>query len=375
MLCRQLKAQMPTMTDLQITEGVRQTSRDELLSDDGDLVAAARGIVANPGHDAARNRLASAFMTDPRVNKIIRSIALQKNISLDDLDEVKQQSVIALVQVADRGGINHPEGAYSLSYAIIERVALSISTGMAAHYATTVSLDEEKDDDGRPIIDEIAGSWNEDELVEALDAENARSKMRQIMLLRKMNSFSGETMDNTSTSLVGGIPIDTGSFGQKESRAMKRQRPSTPRASQLKPRAEELKRIREQIDMTNEEFSAALDIGGPRLASYLYGRTEPSEEILNRAKELLSDSKRQVSEINRMFKRPAKEIVSDWVKMIGGDPNAPEKSFDDLAAILGVNIITVKRWWEGKVGLKPIRAYPYHRKLVLEMRRLAPSSP
>jgi len=335
----------------------------------GELIRASHNFVANPGSRATRNALAAAFLSDTKVGGIVRALALKRRLPMDEVDEIRQQSAIALIQIADRGGIKDPGGAYSLAYAIADRVTLSMATGQAVHHMHTVSLDDDNDE-SRPLLDELADSWNEDELVEALDRQNARGKMKQIMLLRKSNSTPGEKMEHMSGNVVGGVPIDTTSFGKKEVRAQKPQRASTPhRNTMLKPRAEELRRIREQIDMTNEEFSAALDIGGPRLASYLYGRTEPSEEILTRARDLLSDSTRQVSEINRLFRKPAKEIVKDWIEMIGGDPQEPDKHFEELSAILDVNIVTVKRWWEGKVGLKPIRAYPYHRKLCVAMKR------
>lgn len=330
------------------------------------LVAAAVRFVDN-GSSAARDGLARAFLSDPRVGNIVRTLALTKGLGLDEAEEIRQQAAIALIAVADRGGITKPRGAYSLAYAITERVALGAASALA-NARMTISLDDHDKEEGRPLIEDLHDSWNEAELSESIDAEKSRATIREVLYKhRNLNTRGAQVMDQPSASNVVGLPVD---FGGRQSRSAPRPRPVAARKkTTLKPRAEELKSIREKLEITNDEFGAALDIGAPRLASYLYGRTEPGEEVLEKARELLKDSTRQIAEIERLFKRPAQEIVQSWIEMIGAKDKPQDEGFDDLAAILGINVVTVRRWWDGKVGLKPMRAVQYHRRLVRELKR------
>ena len=105
----------------------------------------------------------------------------------------------------------------------------------------------------------------------------------------------------------------------------------------------ELAGIRKTLGMRKQDFSAHLDIGVPRLSSYLSGRTASvPTDVMERARALLKDQKKIQEEKLAKFSVPMSDIVAGWKARLGVRTDLK------LANLLGVTVMTIHRWKTNK---------------------------
>lgn len=109
--------------------------------------------------------------------------------------------------------------------------------------------------------------------------------------------------------------------------------------AQLTSDQKELVLIGQRLGLRNQDYAIALNIGLPRLSSYIYGRTQGVDpEIMARARDLLSKSSAQSEALHKRFSKKMSEILDDWSQRLGAETN------DELAYSLGVAPMTIHRW-------------------------------
>jgi len=82
-----------------------------------------------------------------------------------------------------------------------------------------------------------------------------------------------------------------------------------------------------------------LDIGLPRLSSYIYGRTASvPQDVMKTARQLLVKNGRMSKKIHENFSRPMSDILNEWAQKLG------TRSDTHLASLLGVVNMTINRW-------------------------------
>lgn len=131
-----------------------------------------------------------------------------------------------------------------------------------------------------------------------------------------------------------------------ETPASTAQRNSQPTTGEKKARGrtelsvdqQELVDIGNKLGLRNQDYAFALDIGLPRLSSYIYGRTASvPDDVMNKARALFAEEPLRVERLKR-FNRPMSQIFKEWETRLN------PKNEEDLATMLGVTKMTIYRW-------------------------------
>ena len=101
------------------------------------------------------------------------------------------------------------------------------------------------------------------------------------------------------------------------------------------------KKLHEDSGITQAVFAEKLNIGGARLASYLYGRTSGVPEPIIKAARLVAKSPDHVK--SKFGGISMQEIMLKWARMLGMKTIIDAK----IAPFIGVSISTVCRWRNG----------------------------
>jgi len=108
---------------------------------------------------------------------------------------------------------------------------------------------------------------------------------------------------------------------------------------QLSKEQKELVDIKNRLGLRYQDFAIMLDIGLPRLSSYIYGRTASvPQDVMKTARQLLVKNGRMSKKIHENFSRPMSDILNEWAQKLG------TRSDTHLASLLGVVNMTINRW-------------------------------
>lgn len=128
------------------------------------------------------------------------------------------------------------------------------------------------------------------------------------------------------------------------------------------------KKLHDNSGMTQAVFAEKLDIGGARLASYLYGRTSSVPEYIMDSARALSKSPDHIKSKFEGLTMP--EILKRWAKRLG------LKEVDDakLAPLIGVSISTVCRWRIGDTRPSNVELIRYDASISIVAERMNKTS-
>ena len=137
---------------------------------------------------------------------------------------------------------------------------------------------------------------------------------------------------------------------------------------QLSDDQRELLRIGDLLKLRRQDYAVALDITAPRLATYLSGRTASvPAEIMNRARQLLSEGEESIRRRERLLERPMSETVGEWMDQLGVETDV------ELARLMGLNPATVGRWIKDQTKLDATALVRYEGLVEELAKRLPPA--
>lgn len=138
----------------------------------------------------------------------------------------------------------------------------------------------------------------------------------------------------------------------------------------LDQKAKRLIGFRDRMGLTNDKFCEVLGIEGPRLYSYLYGKVVPPDWIVETAEKICERDKKIIDEVSRLFSRPARDIVHDWMRLVGANPEDERTAIAMLSGVIDVDVLTIRRWLSGEVKIRPPRGKVYHGRIVAYLTRI-----
>lgn len=163
------------------------------------------------------------------------------------------------------------------------------------------------------------------------DRERAHNKIRRALQIRELSGrpkdhFDDEPPERKKASSKG---PGTGIQGDPQ--------------YTLSDNQQELREILEILVLDSEEAATILGIKKPTLASYLYGKTtDVPGDIMSASRNLLSN----VGLIRERdaYESDMKTLLADWCRHIG----VSDMNLDALADYLGVHLVTLQRWRQGR---------------------------
>lgn len=162
-----------------------------------------------------------------------------------------------------------------------------------------------------------------------------------------------------------GMPIPK-KKDEESSGAAKAKKPQTRGERMRNKNASELVAIREQLGMSQAEFSISLGESRDRIVNIENGRVKViPPELLDHARSLLeSEQATRVGPLESLQSKTMNELIDDWWRQIDA------KDDKEGALMLGVSGMTVIRWRGGQIRPKP-NDLLYLQKKVERLARLA----
>lgn len=275
----------------------------------------------------------SAFYGDTRVKRIQENVVRSFNL-FEVGDELLQrvaslfwEKLLPLMLSVP----NEPDNVYKVVYAAARNVGLSLRKERTREAMRHVHPSESDDEEpGTDALPEQLDDWLS--TVDArLDQERAGAELERRIAMHS----------KTYHPLI-------------EIHRLPPAKPVPPKPAKVVPAdgektaSVELAEIRDSLGVTNDKFAGLLNIGQPRLLSYLYRRVQNVPlDIMKAARDLLEDGPRGYQRaVARFADKEMPEIVATWESLLGitGDATADEQ----IAKILGVNRVTVWRWRNDK---------------------------
>lgn len=121
----------------------------------------------------------------------------------------------------------------------------------------------------------------------------------------------------------------------------------TPAKVPITPEYERLTDIRNRTGMAIQSFASALNIGQPRLRSYLNRKSRVHPEVMARAEQWYKqEGQKREALLEELKATPLPELVENWKEQTNAS------SYASLAKIMGISLPTISRW--RKSGAKPM---------------------
>lgn len=200
-----------------------------------------------------------------------------------------------------------------------------------SHYNGNVAYHIEDHDPSRALEDETHYEPYEHDFEGDADRERAHNKIRKALKLRELagrakDHFGDEPPEPKKISTKG---PGTGIQGDPQ--------------YTLSDNQQELRSILEILSLDSEEAAAILGIKKPTLASYLYGKTtDVPHDIMNASRNLLTNVK--LIRERDAYESDMKTLLAEWCRQIG----VSDMNLDALADYLGVHLVTLQRWRQGR---------------------------
>ena len=152
-----------------------------------------------------------------------------------------------------------------------------------------------------------------------------------------------------------------------ERASQKAKRPGQP--ANLGPDHKELRHICDTLGMQRNNFAACLGIGVPALSSYIYGKTQGvPEEVMAKARELLANG--ESVEEHWMTEASMSVIARKWAKELNVEfEKGSTAGVHDMAALLGVQPMTIDRWLKDQTKPNMTSLLRYDRQVRLYVSR------
>lgn len=314
-----------------------------------------------------QDRVARAFMADSRVTGMIGAAA--KRMGLINLRrELVQDALVTFHEkyLSQPGALRlpQPDSVYSLVFAIAENVALIKHRDLEQLRPGAFSLDDLR-------VDEDGDGYDEQSLL-MVDVEDMFEErcLRQVDHNRACAEFEkregaahNTPMNRIILPIIGPTEVIYSDFVKDAPRPPKPRRvPGESSNRTPSPDHLELIKIREDIGMTIENFAQALSINEPRLASYIYIRTDTvPEEVMAAARELhRQHMERYEAQKQRFESKSMEQIVDEWLQLLRIEKDPDEYWMEVLAShVLPVTATTVRRWLKQiyRPPLRKIAAY------------------
>lgn len=299
-----------------------------------------RYIESNDKPSTLIDKIARSLLNDARTRKICRFLSIRNGVNLDDVEEVIQR-VLEIFVMKMLPKLRDAEGVSHVVYSIADKVTREVFREGALTSFTHDSI-EEMAENGQELEIDHHKDIAEDDLDSSTDKRLITERMNKAISAARNGEF---TMDNTGifsldqNPLVSFVPPspDTSPV-EPQQLAPQGRRKGGSRATLSADQAE-LVSIAETLAMRNQDFAVYLGIGLPRLSSYIYGRTASvPTDVMNRARELLTEQKKTQSMNTKKFGGKMSEIVAGWEKRLRTATN------EELAGFLGVTTMTIHRW-------------------------------
>ena len=284
------------------------------------------------------DKLAKSLFNDARVRKICRLRALKNGVDIEGVDDVLQRvmevffgKMLAKLRTAD--------AVYAVVYAIADNVSKEVGRESSALIFNHDSIEEMKEKG-----EELDGAGLAD-----YEEEDSDLRTDTRLAIERMSSawkkvLTGElTLSNHGVFTLDTNPMVSLVAPQNVVVPPQKPRPAGKGGSRAELSAEqdELVSICKEMGLRNQDFAVMLNIGLPRLSSYIYGRTASVDaDVMTRARELLAEHKRTSKVHKAKFGRKMSEILKDWEKRLG--VTTPGDS--EIAALLNVTPMTINRW-------------------------------
>jgi hypothetical protein len=298
--------------------------------------------LADPGGSSTHiDRIAGALFNDARVRKICRLRALKNGVDIEGVDDVLQRvmevffgRMLARLRTAD--------AVYAVVYAIADNVSKEVGRESSALVYNHDSIEAMREE-GEEL--DAAGPADPDEEDTDLRTDTRRAIERLSSAWKKV--LTGElTLSNQ-----GVFSIDQNPMVKLVAPANVVVPPPKPKpkarqgggkggsGAELSPEQAELVQICGDMGLRNQDFAVMLNIGLPRLSSYIYGRTASVDpDVMKRARELHAEHKKTARIQKARFDRKMSEILTGWAKRLGAESDS------EMAALLNVTNMTIHRW-------------------------------
>ena len=281
---------------------------------------------------------ALAVISSPLIRRCSASAAY--HVRLDASHDIASGVWIAL----QRKGFEQWDESNSIG-AYISRIANNLSIMMVrenALYASPATNDKGENVETVEESEDSISSGNDDELETKISKKLSIDAIRQKMLYasRADENLTEDEKLAKQKNLMPGVSVGKITAARLPANSIKQK--NTSRGYSLSEDQQELVNIleimRKKKSMTQSDFAEKLGIKGPRLASYLYGRTSGVPlHILEAARELAkSDGKSP----GKFDDKEMPEILAEWSR----DLQLKRTSDAKLADVLDVSVSTVCRW-------------------------------
>lgn len=322
---------------------------------DDPFVAAVAAYLAGgeKERDRQRDAVARTFYESERIKKIVSYQAYNQSLDGEN-DEICQEMVVLLFDKV-LPELDNAVNVYTMLSKVAQLTGFGLKRSLLMHSGRFTSLDIGAD---KPPAgpDEALFHRDDGEMANADEhfMEKVEHRMTRKALFKDLSArvavdphlgYLARIADGVSAEVT--FPLVEGAPAVK--------RPDLKRGkaedSKMPEDSVELAAIREKLGLSIGQFAAALNIGDSSkkgtLAAYLYGRTKKvPEKVMAAARELLAGRGNLNAKAEAAFgDRTIGSIVQAWGKQLG----LPEEVLAErLADLLGVSVVTVKRWLSDK---------------------------
>lgn len=297
------------------------------------------------GTKCTLEQLSRKLYHDSRVTDIVSYFSF-KHGAPEQRDEIRQEMVIRFVEKM-LPEMKEGAGVYSLLYAVAQNVTREIVRQSEAHnsrFELIDHLDDASDNGHQGVID-----GNQSGIYHLQLADGNRPLVDDAFEERIISSIDKQSakalfMDRLPRYQSPHLPTDV-EIHQDPPVRKKPKNDVTEAASAAEPFKDhsELASIRQNLRLSMDDFATSLGLKVSTLSSYLYKRTATVPAIvLEAARDLQSGSADEADRLKQIESTPMQEFLAKWLK------DARVETIDDLAPILGVNILTTTRWGRGE---------------------------
>lgn len=394
---------------LEFHSGVSDPSPSDVSATESDspLMNLCRQFIAKKNSNetisgAFINRIAKEADCDSRVRRICHSFVSKLKLAFESTDELRQR-VLTVLFTSEPGkpskldSLYDPSGIYALIHEIARYTSLELRRDEFQSYDHD-PLDTIKED-GNEILDPslVTGTDEEELRDRQLDSVVASRRLTEavikLLAIEPSDPVRGQEqtkLHNTGESMlpeksIGVMQLDAMITLVPKSEETKREHQEltlqilAERASQkakrtgqpanLGPDHKELRHICDTLGMQRNNFAACLGIGVPALSSYIYGKTQGvPEEVMKKARELLANG--ESVEEHWMTEASMSVIARKWAKELNVEfEKGSTAGVHDMAALLGVQPMTIDRWLKDQTKPNMTSLLRYDRQVRLYVSR------